>query len=161
MGNEFFRDHGEPEDDDYVESDEADVLDADTPTSIALTPAESQAAEIKRGRARAARRIKVAVETLHKLETNSDADDTEEDTEMPPKTTYQCPRYEEIKEYLIRQRGPEELALDTMGILSEPAFYRYVRDRVANTGDGFQPPLRAMEFRAFLAEAQERMELFM
>jgi hypothetical protein len=67
---------------------------------------------------------------------------------------YSCPRYEEIKEYLFTNRGPLQLALDTMGILSEPAFYRYIRDRGGIS-------LTPMELREFLGYANERRELFM
>jgi hypothetical protein len=51
-------------------------------------------------------------------------------------------------------REPLELALDTMGILSEPVFFRYIRDKGGIS-------LTPMEFREFLGYANERRELFM
>jgi len=71
-----------------------------------------------------------------------------------PTPEYLCPKYEEIKEYLLANRGPLELALDTMGILSEPAFFRYIRDRGGIS-------LTPMEFRSFLGIASGRRELLM
>jgi hypothetical protein len=67
---------------------------------------------------------------------------------------YSCLRYDEIKEYLFANRGALELALDTMGILSEPALFRYIKDRGGIS-------LTPMEFRSFLGSANERKELFM
>lgn len=74
--------------------------------------------------------------------------------ETPPQVTYTCNRYDEIKDYLLRNRKAKRLALDTMTILSEPVFYRYIRDR-----GGIN--LTALEFRNFLAVAHQKMELFM
>ena len=42
--------------------------------------------------------------------------------------TQSCPRYEEIKQFLIMNRAEQKLALDTMGLLPEPTFNRYIRD---------------------------------
>ena len=88
-----------------------------------------------------------------------DVDDEEENSQTelddsPLIPDYSCPRYEEITEYLFASGGPLELALDTMGILSEPAFYRYIKDRGGIS-------LTPMEFRGFLSSADERGELFM
>ncbi|KAI9642393.1 hypothetical protein NHQ30_009197 [Ciborinia camelliae] len=72
----------------------------------------------------------------------------------PPTVTYSCSRWDAITEYLFRNRGPLELALDSMEILSEPTFFRYIRDR---GGINLTP----MEFRGFLGVANERGELFL
>lgn len=74
--------------------------------------------------------------------------------EQPPKVQYTCPRYDEIKKYLLDNRAPGELALDTMTILSEPQFYRYIREH-----GGIN--LTGLEFRNFLAVADQKGELFM
>jgi len=85
--------------------------------------------------------------------------DEEEDIPMevddsPLMPVYSCPRYEEIRDHLFANRGPLELALDTTEILSEPAFYRYIRERGGIS-------LTPMEFRGFLGSASEKRELFM
>lgn len=72
----------------------------------------------------------------------------------PPIVTYSCPRWDDITGYLFDHRGPLELALDSMGVLSEPAFFRYIRDHGGIT-------LTPMEFRGFLGVANEREELFL
>ncbi|KAM0152810.1 hypothetical protein ACHAPG_007473 [Botrytis cinerea] len=72
----------------------------------------------------------------------------------PPKVTYLCPRWNEITEHLFSNRGPLKLALDTMGLLSEPTFFRYIRDH-----GGIN--LTSLEFRNFLGVADEKRELFL
>ncbi|KAM0126583.1 hypothetical protein ACHAP3_009244 [Botrytis cinerea] len=72
----------------------------------------------------------------------------------PPKVTYLCPRWNEITEHLFSNRGPLKLALDTMGLLSEPTFFRYIRDH-----SGIN--LTSLEFRNFLGVADEKRELFL
>ncbi|KAJ8059426.1 hypothetical protein OCU04_012370 [Sclerotinia nivalis] len=72
----------------------------------------------------------------------------------PPVITYSCPRWDDITEYLFGNRGPLDLALDSMEILSEPTFFRYIRD---HGGINLTP----MEFRSFLGVANERQELFL
>lgn len=83
-----------------------------------------------------------------------DEDDFIGPLEPIPTVAYTCPRYDEIKQYLFANRAPKKLALDTMSILSEHQFYRYIRDN-----GGIQ--LTGMEFRSFLAVADSRGELFM
>ncbi|KAB8288102.1 hypothetical protein EYC80_010235 [Monilinia laxa] len=72
----------------------------------------------------------------------------------PPIITYSCPRWNEITGYLFDNRGPLKLALDGMEILSEPTFFRYIRDH-----GGIK--LTPMEFRGFLGVANQREELFL
>ncbi|KAE8441085.1 hypothetical protein EG329_005880 [Mollisiaceae sp. DMI_Dod_QoI] len=71
----------------------------------------------------------------------------------PPSVKYTCPRWNEITKYLFDNRAPGELALDTMTILSEPTFYRYIREHGGIS-------LTAMEFRNFLGVANEKGRLF-
>lgn len=84
--------------------------------------------------------------------------------EYPPNhLPYSCPRYDEIKQWLIANRDPLHLAIDSMGILAEPAFYRYIRDRSAYLKErnlGVALNVTPHEFRGFLATAQARRELF-
>jgi hypothetical protein len=68
--------------------------------------------------------------------------------------TYSCSRWDEITKYLFKNRGPCQLALDTMAWASEPTFYRYIRDR-----GGLE--ITPREFRNFLGVANERCELFL
>ncbi|KUJ09625.1 uncharacterized protein LY89DRAFT_787913 [Mollisia scopiformis] len=79
--------------------------------------------------------------------------DNTDNGERPPRIQYQCRRWDEIVAYLFANRGPKELALDTMTLLSEPQFYRYIRGR-----GGIN--LTGLEFREFLAVANERGILF-
>jgi hypothetical protein len=127
----------------------------DTAIFEGWTDGEKEAALRRNAMAVKSRRIINAMKTKN----FRDVDDEEEDlqTELgdsPLTPRYSCPRYEEIKEYLFANRGPLELALDTMGVLSEPAFYRYIRDRGGIS-------LTPMEFRSFLGIASGRRELFM
>ncbi|PVH75183.1 hypothetical protein DL98DRAFT_593452 [Cadophora sp. DSE1049] len=64
-----------------------------------------------------------------------------------------CPRYEEIKAFLTANRGEQKLALDTMALLPEPTFYRYIRDLKSIN-------LTTQEFKAFLSKCHENKELF-
>ncbi|TGO07039.1 hypothetical protein BTUL_0342g00060 [Botrytis tulipae] len=72
----------------------------------------------------------------------------------PPTVTYSCPRWNDITEHLFGNRGPLELALDTMELLSEPTLFRYIRDH-----GGIN--LTSLEFRNFLGVANEKRELFL
>lgn len=66
----------------------------------------------------------------------------------------QCPRWEEITEYLFRNRGPGELALDTMtSDIPEQVLYKYILER-----GGLD--ITVEEFRGFLATAHKKRELF-
>ncbi|ESZ98553.1 hypothetical protein SBOR_1085 [Sclerotinia borealis F-4128] len=79
-------------------------------------------------------------------EDNANKDD-EDDEEVPL-----CPRYDEIKNYLIRQR--RELAIDTLKFrMPEHLFYEYIR----RNGGLY---LSAEEWRGFLLNSTERKELF-
>ncbi|KAI9647260.1 hypothetical protein NHQ30_003643 [Ciborinia camelliae] len=78
-----------------------------------------------------------------------DEEDEEDDDEeeIPP-----CPRYDEIKTYLFRQR--RELAIDTMRFkMPEHTLHQYIR---RNGGIA----LSAEEWRGFLLNCVERTELF-
>ncbi|KUJ19392.1 uncharacterized protein LY89DRAFT_780339 [Mollisia scopiformis] len=75
------------------------------------------------------------------------------DDEEIPTETYSSPRYDEIVNYLCRNRGPLELALDTMGTLPTSVFYRYIRDR---GGIDVLP----MELWQFLGVANRKGEYF-
>lgn len=89
------------------------------------------------------------------LSNKTDKDDLADDErDFPPDVEYACPRWNEITEYLFKNRGPWQLALDTMGILSVPSFYRYIRDRGGIS-------LKPLEFWNFLGAANKRQELFM
>ena len=80
----------------------------------------------------------------------SDSEDVEEDEPSLP----HCPRWNEITQYLFHNRGPNELALDTMTFdMPEPTFYRYIMDR---GGLAITPA----EFRDFLAVANHQQLLF-
>lgn len=59
-----------------------------------------------------------------------------------------------IMRYLNQNRGPLELGLDTMGFVSEPTLYRYIRDR---GGLDITPQI----LRSFLAKCNEKRELFL
>ncbi|PVH85483.1 hypothetical protein DL98DRAFT_650908 [Cadophora sp. DSE1049] len=83
--------------------------------------------------------------------------------EYPPDLPYSCPRCNEIKQWLIANRDPLHLAIDSMGILAEPAFYRYIRERstfLRERGIGAGLTLTPHELRGFLATAQRSRELF-
>ncbi|KAF7920922.1 hypothetical protein EAE99_007774 [Botrytis elliptica] len=72
----------------------------------------------------------------------------------PPTVTSSCPRWNEITEHLSSNRGPLDLALDTMKLLSEPTLFRYIRDH-----GGID--LTSLEFRNFLGVANQKQELFL
>ncbi|CZT42929.1 uncharacterized protein RSE6_02894 [Rhynchosporium secalis] len=67
--------------------------------------------------------------------------------------TQQCPRFEEIKAFLIANRAEQKLALDTMGILPEGTFYRYISRFKGIT-------ITQRELKAFLSQCFEKKELF-
>jgi hypothetical protein len=67
---------------------------------------------------------------------------------------YDCPRYSEIKDYLLANRHHGQLALDSMDFhIPEPTFYRYIID----CGGLAITPL---ELRNFLYTTHLRQELF-
>ena len=72
--------------------------------------------------------------------------------------TQQCPRYGEIKQFLIMNRAEQKLALDTMGLLPQPTFYRYINDFNKNQN---KFDLGVQEFKAFLSQCNRKKELFM
>lgn len=77
----------------------------------------------------------------------------EEDEHTTPKV-YNCPRWDEITQYLFKNRGPEELALDTMKFeMPEPNLYRYILDR-----GGLD--ISIAEFRQFLGFANQTNQIF-
>jgi hypothetical protein len=79
---------------------------------------------------------------------------SEDDVAEYEKVISNCPRWTEIVEYLMRNRGPCELALDTMTFsMPEPTLYRYIMTR---GGLDITPE----EFRMFLRTANDRQELF-
>ncbi|KAG4429548.1 hypothetical protein IFR05_014971 [Cadophora sp. M221] len=84
---------------------------------------------------------------------NEDEDFEMKLPEIPVMPTPSCPRYDEIKRYLFANRDPLELALDTMRILPESTFYRYIRDHGRIT-------ISAHELRTFLHMALDNWELF-
>lgn len=133
---------------------EASAMEGEVPTIVVVSEAKRVAIDFERERAATARRIKAAVQSLDELEKGAVKEEEEEEVVLPLRESYVCPRYDEIRTYLLGQRGANELALDTMTVLSEPQFYRYIRDR-----GGIQ--ISAQEFRAFLWTANERHELFM
>jgi hypothetical protein len=67
---------------------------------------------------------------------------------------FECPRWDEITQYLFTNRGPLELAFDTMTFdIPEPTLYRYVMDR---GGLAITPE----EFRQFLLFTNNKKQLF-
>jgi hypothetical protein len=76
------------------------------------------------------------------------------DEDQIPEETYFCPRWYEIKQYLIDNSAPTKLAISTMGMLSEPGFLRYIRDC-----GGLE--ITPQEFRNFLGAANVTRELFL
>ncbi|KAN0108634.1 hypothetical protein V8E51_008376 [Hyaloscypha variabilis] len=83
-----------------------------------------------------------------------DEDDADEDEDEGKEAqTLECPRWDEITQYLFANRAPLELALDTMDFdIPEPTLYRYIMDR---GGLAITPA----EFREFLFTAN-RKKLF-
>jgi hypothetical protein len=72
--------------------------------------------------------------------------------------TCDCPRWDEINEYLGTHYEPTKLAIETMGMISGPLFLRYIRDLVPI---GIRPlELTHLEFTNFLGTAGSRGELF-
>lgn len=88
---------------------------------------------------------------------DDEADDEDVEVKVPESPVIpapSCPWYEEIKKYLFANRDPLELALDTMRILPETTFYRYIHDY-----GGIE--LTARELRSFLCVASNDRELFL
>ncbi|KAF8860479.1 hypothetical protein BDZ45DRAFT_688468 [Acephala macrosclerotiorum] len=75
------------------------------------------------------------------------------DEEEIPDDEYRCPRWLEIVAYMCRNRAPLQLALDTMGTLPVPVFYRYIRER-----GGIN--LSGLELWNFLGVANSRKVFF-
>ncbi|KAH7321533.1 hypothetical protein BKA65DRAFT_540736 [Rhexocercosporidium sp. MPI-PUGE-AT-0058] len=73
---------------------------------------------------------------------------------MPPIFTDDCPRYVEIRNYVVANRAPLKLALDTMGLLPMPTLYRYFREL-----GGID--VTAREFVAFLTQSTIQKDLFL
>lgn len=73
---------------------------------------------------------------------------------------YDCPLeiWDEITNFLFNNRGALELGLDTMGFVSEPTLWRYIRDRATETGERLVTTPR--DFRQFLGVANEKEVLF-
>ncbi|KAL2067941.1 hypothetical protein VTL71DRAFT_16039 [Oculimacula yallundae] len=81
----------------------------------------------------------------------------------PPSLPYTCPRYDIIRQWLVNNRDPFQLAIDTMYIHEESSFYRYIRDHsqyLTQSGIGGAITLTPHELRGFLFETQRRKELF-
>ncbi|KAE8454261.1 hypothetical protein EG329_005186 [Mollisiaceae sp. DMI_Dod_QoI] len=76
-----------------------------------------------------------------------------DDEEIPP-DDFRCPRWNEIVQYLFKNRNPLELALDTMSTLPWNVFYKYIRER-----GGIQ--ISSLEMWHFLGVADRRKELFL
>lgn len=56
--------------------------------------------------------------------------ESESDLEAEDEETFECPRWGEITQYLFNNRGPGELALDTMIFdMPEPTPYKYILER--------------------------------
>lgn len=93
---------------------------------------------------------------------SSSGDDLDPGPE-PWKPTYECPRYEEIKAYLIKNKAYNKLAFDSMKLATEPQLYRYIRDFGSRQRAELDNVLSitGLEFRSFLAMANEKEELFM
>ncbi|KAH7323527.1 hypothetical protein BKA65DRAFT_407294, partial [Rhexocercosporidium sp. MPI-PUGE-AT-0058] len=70
-----------------------------------------------------------------------------------PASQLQSTRYDEIKAFLVANRAEQKLAIDNMEIISDAAFYRYIRDF-----GGIK--LDIHEFKAFLSKCFENQELF-
>lgn len=83
-------------------------------------------------------------------DSDSDSADDQDETEE----SVECPRWDEITQYLFQNRGPLELAINTMTFeMSEPTFYRYIRERGSLD-------ITPAEFRDFLKVAHRRRLLF-
>lgn len=130
------------------------------------TPAEEweNARRIKADNIRAALADRLTWEGSNNPGDSSNGDNSAEDTsdnDSQYSDSYdddyknpQCPRWEDITQYLFNNRGPNELALDTMTFdIAEPNLYKYILDR-----GGLD--ITAEEFRSFLAMANKREELF-
>lgn len=83
-------------------------------------------------------------------ESDDDLDEPTRPWVCPP-----CPRWNEITQYLFNNRGPLDLALDTMDFdMPEQNLYKYILDR------GIPGGLTPREFRNFLINAHSRGVLF-
>lgn len=87
----------------------------------------------------------------HEDSESDTSDEATEEWQCPP-----CPRWKEISQYLIDNRGPLELALDSMDFdIPEANLYRYIQD-CGGLVDGLTP----LEFRNFLVYAHTQGRLF-
>ena len=97
---------------------------------------------------------KVYLDTFRKMDVEDNNWEGESDEDEDPEPKPNCPRWEEIVGYVLRNRGPLELAWDTMNFeIPEPTLYRYIMKR-----GGLK--ITPMEWRAFLRVANYRGELF-
>ena len=86
-----------------------------------------------------------------------DSEESDTDEEEIEEDVYNCPRWNEIKKYLVRNCGP--LAIDTMGMMSEQLFLKYIKSLRAPKYIPLQ--ITPLEFRSFLGTASEKRELFL
>lgn len=132
------------------------IIDARENLPHPLNPALNEnVQQLERERGMEAERIMRLIERPQSMPqrppspTFSDEDDG---SDFP--VVYSCPRYDEIKAYLCRNRHYEQLALDTMDFdMPERTLYRYILDR-----GGLE--ITPLEFRNFLYTASERREMF-
>ncbi|KAH7381048.1 hypothetical protein BKA64DRAFT_749758 [Cadophora sp. MPI-SDFR-AT-0126] len=86
------------------------------------------------------KKVKEGTDDKASLSSDANADDSDPEDRIrlvrglpptlinSPKFSEDCPRYNEIKMFLIANRAEQKLALDTMGLLSESVFYRHIRE---------------------------------
>lgn len=87
---------------------------------------------------------------IDRIDQDSDTEDEQGVDEVVPS----CPRWSEITEYLFDNRGPLELALDSMTFdMPEATLYRYIMDR-----GGLK--ITPQEFRVFLRHCDHSNDLF-
>lgn len=68
---------------------------------------------------------------------------------VPLTTVPHCPRFAEITNYLLQNRGEGQLCLDTMNFaIPEWTLFRYIDTYNGNQGNGFQ--LTPQEWRVFI-----------
>jgi len=107
--------------------------------------------------ARRARTVQIYMSMMLPLGSASSANPQlvkDKSDEKEEEQIFECPRWDEITQYLFANRGPSELALDTMTFdTPEPSLYRYIVDR---GGLDITPT----EFRQFLLYANNKKQLF-
>ena len=140
----------------------------DRPIDISMTDAEKARWTIENGRRTQSRRIMFTVSENRTIQSlvqgahpdnrrdgsidawgsASDTED-EEDEETP-----RCDRWDEIRQHLFSNRGPNELAWDSLTFeIPEWTLYRYIRDRRGLA-------ITSIEWHEFLVFADHRRELF-